>query len=245
MVWEEMPSAYRFTEESVRRITREWMEVIERDISHPCIITWVPFNESWGVPNLTASREQRDWVQALYSLTRTLDPTRPVIGNDGWESSATDIVGIHDYDDDPGRLRSRYYSDNSTLGHLPDVLVNGWPGGRVLTLEGHPHEGQPVMLTEFGGIAHSSSGGPTVPGSWGYSVGASADDLARRYETLLAAVHEVGAFAGFCYTQFTDTFQEANGLFTAHRVPKFDIDSMRRATVGEPRMPSEIVVMPS
>jgi len=25
----------------------EWTEVIERDVSHPCIVVWVPFSESW------------------------------------------------------------------------------------------------------------------------------------------------------------------------------------------------------
>ena len=77
-----------------------------RDFSHPCIVAWVPFNESWGVPDLPDSPAQRHYVQALYHLTKTLDPTRPVIGNDGWESVATDIIGIHDYDDQPERILS-------------------------------------------------------------------------------------------------------------------------------------------
>ena len=79
--------------------------MIERDASHPCIVAWVPFNESWGVPDLPDSPAQRHYVQALYHLTKTLDPTRPVIGNDGWESVATDIIGIHDYDDRAGADR--------------------------------------------------------------------------------------------------------------------------------------------
>ena len=52
MVWEEMPSAYRFTRTAVKRTVREWTEVIDRDYSHPCVIVWVPFNESWGVPDV-------------------------------------------------------------------------------------------------------------------------------------------------------------------------------------------------
>ena len=68
----------------------------------------MPFNESWGVPELTAMQAQRHAVEALYHLTKTLDATRPVIGNDGWESSATDIIGIHDYDANPEHLRQRY-----------------------------------------------------------------------------------------------------------------------------------------
>src|SRR3712207_3684567 len=111
LVWEEMPSAYRFTPQSVDRLTREWAAVIQRDYSHPCIITWVPFNESWGVPDLPAIAAQRHYVQALYHLTKTLDAERPVIGNDGWESVATDIIAIHDYDDDPDRIARRYETD--------------------------------------------------------------------------------------------------------------------------------------
>jgi beta-galactosidase/beta-glucuronidase len=65
MVWEEMPSAYRFDASTVRRVTREWTEAIERDISHPCIICWVPLNESWGVPDLPDRSDQRDFVRAL------------------------------------------------------------------------------------------------------------------------------------------------------------------------------------
>ena len=49
-------------------MTKEWTEVIKRDISHPCIVAWVPFNESWGVPDLPDSPAQRHYVQALYHL---------------------------------------------------------------------------------------------------------------------------------------------------------------------------------
>jgi beta-galactosidase/beta-glucuronidase len=237
LVWEEMPSAYRFTHESVERITREWMDVIDRDINHPCVIVWVPFNESWGVPNLPSSPAQRNAVQALYHLTRTLDPSRPVIGNDGWESGATDIIGIHDYESDPGRLLARYHIEDGD--GIPDLLVNGWPSGRVLTLEDHPHRGQPIMLTEFGGIAFGDPRDDVPPPSWGYSQGVDADDLAARYRGLLAAVHQVSAFAGFCYTQFCDTFQEANGLFYADRTPKLDLEVLRRATEAAPDVPQE------
>jgi hypothetical protein len=34
----------------------------------------------------------------------------------------------------------------------------------------------------------------------------------------------------FCYTQFTGTFQEANGLLYADRTPKFPIDQIAPAT---------------
>ena len=38
LVWEEMPSAYRFTRTAIKRLVKEWSEAIERDYSHPCVI---------------------------------------------------------------------------------------------------------------------------------------------------------------------------------------------------------------
>jgi hypothetical protein len=222
-VWEEMPSAYRFTAQSVTRVSREWTAVVQRDISHPCIIAWVPINESWGVPNLPENPRERHYVQALYHLTKTLDPTRPVIGNDGWESVATDIVGIHDYDDRPERIARRYEAHEV----LPKLFKRERPGGRLLVLEGQ-HADLPVMLTEFGGIALARQ----APGTWGYTVSPTSDDLAVRYERLLEVVRNLGIFAGFCYTQFSDTYQEANGLLYADRTPKFDIERMAKATAA-------------
>ncbi|MFS4461014.1 glycoside hydrolase family 2 protein [Bdellovibrio sp. HCB2-146] len=224
VVWEEMPSAYRFTHESVERIIQEWIEVIDRDMNHPCIVMWVPFNESWGVPDLAEKESHQHCVQALYHTTKTLDPTRPCIGNDGWESTATDLLGIHDYDDQPERLLRKYNSQTN----VADMLSRYRPGGRVLTVEGYPHGGLPIMITEFGGISFvsPSEGGVT----WGYSSAQSSRDFRKRYEKLLEAVHRIEIFCGFCYTQFTDTFQEANGLFRADRTPKFSIRAMARAT---------------
>ena len=223
LVWTEMPSAYRFTTTSIQRTTREWMEVIQRDYSHPCVVAWVPFNESWGVPNLPNSEAERHYVRGLFHLTKTLDPTRPVVGNDGWESVATDIIGIHDYDSDPRRLWKRYRTDDI----VPRLFRRERPGGRSLVLEGKRHADQPLVLSEFGGITCS-----TDPATWGYARVSSPADLAGRYVTLLATIHSLGIFAGFCYTQFADTYQEANGLLTAGRQPKFSIADIFAATTG-------------
>ena len=223
LVWEEMPSAYRFTNDSIQRTTREWMDVIARDYNHGCTIAWVPFNESWGVPNLPNNPAERHYVRGLYHLTKTLDPTRPVVGNDGWESVATDIIGIHDYDPDPQRIAKRYHAHEV----LPRLFRRERPGGRSLVLEGKRHHDQPLMLTEFGGMTHSDDSR-----AWGYSRAKSSREFQRAYTTLLQTVHSLGVFAGFCYTQFTDTYQEANGLLYGDRTPKFSIDAIFAATSG-------------
>ena len=226
LVWEEMPSAYRFTTKAITRLVREWTEVMERDYSHPCVLVWVPFNESWGVPNLTAIQAHRNAVEALYHLTRTLDTTRPVIGNDGWEASATDILGIHDYESDPERLQARYAIADPTR----IAFDQRRPGGRILTLDGFPHRGQPVVLTEFGGIAFDKSAQHALSHTWGYSHVHSDDAFLDLYRRFMTVVNTTQMFSGFCYTQFADTFQEGNGLLNADRSPKIALDLISCAT---------------
>ena len=233
LVWEEMPSAYRFTRLAVERTDKQWLEALARDISHPCIVAWVPFNESWGVPNQPHSEAERQYVRALYHLTKTVDPSRPVVGNDGWESVATDIIGIHDYDDDPERLGKRYFTHDV----LPKLLARERPGGRAILIDRTLQTEVPIILSEFGGIACDDR-----DNSWGYSRAHDVKELARRYGELLWTVTSLELLAGFCYTQFADTYQETNGLLYADRTPKFPFDqiaaatgrAMPKATLSEP-----------
>jgi hypothetical protein len=226
LVWEELPSAYRVTARSAERLTRQWLEVLERDLSHPCIVAWVPFNESWGVPTLAVSAPQRDLVRALVHLTRALDPDRLVIGNDGWETIAGDVVGAHDYERVPARLRERLGQVEAELFHHQRFY------GHLLMLDGDTRGDRPLLLTEFGGIAFQpadEAGGR----SWGYDRAGSSEELLARYEALLEAVHD-SSLAGFCYTQLTDTYQETNGLLTADRRPKAPVERLAVATIGDP-----------
>jgi beta-galactosidase/beta-glucuronidase len=227
LVWDEMPSAYRFTSRSINRLMREWTEAIERDMSHPCVVIWVPFNESWGVPELSTTPAPRDAVAAFYHLTRTLDPSRLVVGNDGWESSATDVIGIHDYDCDPSHMHLRYGPEVTPK----EVVDRRWTAGRLLTLDGFPHRGQPICLTEFGGVAY-------IPGteygdkSWGYSRARTPEEFTKLVCDVIDAARTTGMFSGFCYTQFADTFQEVNGLLYADRTPKIPLERIATAVRG-------------
>jgi hypothetical protein len=231
LVWEEMPSPYRFNSDTVRRTVTQWTAAIERDVSHPCIIAWVPINESWGAPDLPTRADQRAFVESLYQLNKSLDPTRPVVSNDGWEMTKTDLVNIHDYDHDAKRLASRY---DETRRPIEEMLRVERPGHRALLLSPDVYTKQPILLTEFGGIALSEDTNAT----WGYSRATSSGDLAQRYARLLTAVRGVRIFGGFCYTQFTDTYQEANGLVTMDRRPKVDPALIAIATRG-PANPAE------
>ena len=223
VVWGEMANAYVFSPKAVERLAREWQEVLARDYSHPCIVVWVPLNESWGIPDVDYSPTQRHYVQALYHLTKSLDPTRPVIGNDGWEHVVTDIYSIHDYAFEGATLRERYGRTEAVERTLHEVQ----PHYRTLTLPGAQRTHEPIMLTEFGGISYSPQ--PGEP--WhGYGTVASRDAFLAKYRELVDALLDSTVIAGFCYTQLTDTGQETNGLLTAEREPKLEPTAIRRIT---------------
>src|SRR4029453_15867928 len=180
--------------------TREWMEVVRRQRSHPSVITWVPFNESWGVPDLPGDAAQRNLVRGIYHLTKSLDPTRPVIGNDGWEHVAADVLGIHDYAPGGQSLRDRYGTADAV-----GAALRGRPQHRRAVLDNPDQGGRPVVVSELGGIAYKPQ--PGTP--WfGYGSVSSDEAFLAKYEELVSALLDSPALAGFCYTQLTDTEQE-------------------------------------
>ncbi len=220
MVWGEMANAYAFTETAIEQLVSEWTEVLRRDYSHPCIVTWVPLNESWGVPNLPRDQAQRDYVRALYHLTKALDPTRPVIGNDGWEHFASDAWGIHDYATHGEDIRERYGSPEA----LAQTLSGTQPQHHAIALEARKRVGEPIILSECGGLSYDPD---PSGGRFGYGVVDSADELLARYDELVSAILDSSGIAGFCYTQFSDTEQETNGLLYGDRSAKVDIGALR------------------
>jgi len=235
LVWGEAANAYVYSDRAAEMLIREWLEAVRRDYNHPSIITWVPLNESWGVPDLDRSAQQRDFVRALYHITRALDPTRPVISNDGWQHAVGDVFGVHDYAPRGETLRERY-SDRPTVAR---TFREVRPHHHPLLGEGGAIEDEPIVVSEFGGLAFV----PQASEDWfGYGQFASADELLARYEELVSALLESTALAGFCYTQLTDTEQETNGLLTVRREPKLAPERLRAVT-GRPSkaVPSEIL----
>jgi hypothetical protein len=156
-----------------------------------------------------------------------------VIGNDGWESSATDVIGIHDYDTNPNHIRARYGPEVK----LQEMVDRRWAGGRILTLDGHPHKGQPVVLSEFGGLAYIRPDDRQFEEGWGYARYDDLEEYRGRVLCLIEAVRCTAMFSGFCYTQFADTFQEANGLLFADRTPKLPLEDIARAVRGGGHVP--------
>jgi len=230
MIWGEAPAAYSFSTSTIQRNTAEWLANVERDRAHPSLIAWVPFNESWGIQAVADNPAMQQYQRGLVALTRALDSTRPVVANDGWEQIDTDIVAIHDYCDTPVEIKARY-ANQKTVDHMRRGIG---PAGRQITI-GRGNSQAAVMLTEFGGIAFSDH--PSEE-TWGYAVARSADEFKRLLQNLFAAVQSSPVLAGFCYTQLTDTWQEANGLLRADRTAKLPVDVLRSIVTGQP-LPTE------
>ncbi len=219
LVWGEMANAYEFSPAAVDRFTREWLSVVERDRSNPCIVTWVPINESWGVEDIANRPAQQAYATALYNLTKAIDPTRPVISNEGWEHTFSDIIGIHDYTQHGSQLTDRFGSAEAIAATL-DGMKSNRKRGRLV----EDDRDQPVMLTEFGGISYHPAAGQ----NWmGYATVGSDEEYLGILRDLFAAIYKSPELAGFCYTQITDTQQEKNGLYDENRQPKLPVAAMR------------------
>ena len=226
LVWSEMAAAYEYSDAAVEEFTREWMEIVRQNYSHPCIITWTPFNESWGVPKIKFDQKQQEFTEAIYYLTRSFDSMRPIITNDGWEHTISDILTLHDYEEDGDVFFDRYD------GHLEEIGENtvyhsDW---RSAMAEGYAYDGQPVIISEFGGIAFS--GGSA--GSWGYGNTVDTEEaFLERFDKITTAIKKLPYVCGFCYTQVSDVQQEINGLLDADHNYKIAPEKIREINLRE------------
>ncbi|PYH89011.1 glycoside hydrolase family 2 protein [Aspergillus ellipticus CBS 707.79] len=226
LVWGEIANAYAFGDDYIDRFNSEWTEAVRRDINHPCIVAWTPFNESWGYPSLTDNIDQRHHIRSVYYLTKTLDPTRPINDNCGWEHVCTDLTTYHDYADSPALAASCADLDTGILGQKSnrDMFV-----GPVTGDAGTRHaSGAPVICSEFGGVNIVPAQG-TAAGErdWGYTTATDPEDFLSRLEKLVTAVVKGGHTCGMVYTQLCDIEQEVNGLYSYDRNEKVPAHRVR------------------
>jgi beta-galactosidase/beta-glucuronidase len=221
LVWAEMPAFHEHSAEAEDRLAAEWSEAVRRDRDRPSVVAWVPMNESFGIRNPPVDDATRTrFLLSLYHLTRELDATRPVVPNDGWDHARTDLLTLHDYGA-AADLAARYRDLQTTLE----------PGGRPYPpyLPGFEYRGEPVIMSEFGGVAFGGQG-------WGYTAVGSTDEFVRNYAAQVEALMAPGPIEGFCYTQLTDVEQEQNGLLTFDRRPKVPLDRLRPLTLAPKRV---------
>lgn len=209
LVWSEVASTYRFSDYAVAEFTREWMEIVKQNYNHPCIITWTPFNESWGVSRIHTRRPEQQFTEAIYHLTKSMDPYRPVIVNDGWEHTVSDILTIHDYEEAGEILKQRYIQCREDILESKTSFNNN----KMAFANGYEYKGQPIIISEYGGIAFNND-----DSGWGYGNKVNTrEDFIRRFDEITTAVKEIPYVCGFCYTQVSDVQQEINGLMDMER----------------------------
>lgn len=222
LVWGECAASPYYSETAAARLTKEWVEIVERDYNHPSIVTWVPVNESWGVPTIRTNKQQQNHSLALYHLIHSLDATRLVISNDGWELTKTDICAIHNYNHGRKEETAKYEYYKESLA-TKDQMLKSQPAHRGIYANGFSHEGEPILLTEFGGIGFKVG----EDAGWGYTSVKTEEEFVEDYRRIMEAVYASKILHGYCYTQLTDVEQEINGLLTYNREPKCDLKKIR------------------
>lgn len=216
VVWCELPSNHFACDDASCAITEEWLHIVRQNYNHPSVMTWAIFNESWGVRNIAANAAQQNLATGLYYLTKSIDSMRPVVSNDGWMHTKSDILTLHHYEQNGEKLYSIFDSfDKLTKGDVADAHFAPFATGFA-------YEGQPIVFSEFGGTAYVHD---EVNG-WGYGCGVRSDEeFLQRFGGLIEAIRRM-KISGYCYTQITDVEQEVNGLLKADRTPKVPLEKI-------------------
>ncbi len=216
LVWCEMPSNHWFTDASTKELTKEWMDIVTQNYNHPSLVTWVIFNESWGVKNIWNNVRHSNLATGLYYLTKAFDSMRPVISNDGWIHAKSDILTLHHYEQNADTLY--YFYDNQKKLTEGDICNSQLPP----FAQDYKYEGQPIIMSEFGGTSYANTNG------WGYGSAVTNDEeFLNRFGSLIDAIKKMN-ISGFCYTQLTDVQQEVNGLLYEDRTPKVSTEEIRK-----------------
>lgn len=226
LVWLELPSSYDFGITEIHTILTQWEAILKNNWNHPSIITYVPFNESWGIRNIAKDPMQASFADCVYHLTKALDPTRLVSTNDGWEfPNATDLYGFHNYFSSADIFKSQYADWEK---RFETGMTN-----RPLKSINSTRKELPVLLTEFGGSAFQND--LSCEEKWGYNKNISSkEEFERILDRQLSCILESPLLCGYCYTQLTDVMQEVNGLLHPNRTPKISLEKYRAIFSRQP-----------
>lgn len=227
--------------ETARNFITEWAEIVERDRNHPSILIWTPTNEQFWPDRMQYPRMMHD----LYALTKMIDPTRPFHGTSGGVHIATDIWTIHNYEQDPAKLKEQLYNGGKMfvtpkweIQLMPkNIGFNGLKYTDQYNFKEYKKD-MPYLVDEFGGIKWNPAQQmqSAQNSSWGYGEPPrSLEEFYKRLEGQVDAVLSLSAdIWGYCYTQLTDVEQEQNGIYFYDRSSKFDMKRIHAIFSKEP-----------
>ena len=221
--WQECPSAHGYSYKANKQYFAQFPRMIREHFSHPCIMAYVLWNESWGVNEIGESDEIRQMTAQMYEKIKAISNGRLVISNDGWEHTVSDAITFHNYADTKEELRSQLNESLKAIAAGENAeCVQGF---KKFFAGDYRYGGQAIMFSEFAGIAFAKDD----QSGWGYgkSVG-TARDFLEKYKGMLDFIAEHKEMCGFCMTQLTDVYQEKNGLFTMDRKEKVPVEEIRK-----------------
>ena len=174
----------------------------DRDYNHPCIFSYVLFNETWGLVtgDQGYTKETQGWVKSMYSWAKELNPGRLIEDNSPDQGRRwhviTDINSWHAYL--PGYKWAEY---------MDDVVRNTYVGSPWNYIEPYVQDNAPMMNSECGNV-------------WGYRGGTGDVDIAYEYHIMMNEYRRRPKICGFIFTEFHDVINEWNGYYRYDRSPK-------------------------
>lgn len=221
LMWAEMPSFFEFSVEAANNFYKEIPAFVNKHINHPSVITYVVMNESWGVNEIYHNHQEQNFVNSLYYMVKSLDDSRIVIGNDGWEHTLTDVATVHDYNSDQYSMKESYARKDTSYHYSPSRT-----SGRKTFCPGYVNTEIPFMVSEYGGVAYEDL---QEGNTWGYGERlASKAQVVEKINQLTKVVMDIPYANGFCYTQLADVEQEVNGLLDHQHRYKFDPKEIKK-----------------
>ena len=228
----EMPSFYLPSRRGFRAYEQELKELIKRDTGHPSCIFRILFNETWGIWGIYKKNSRTDkFVRKMITMTRKLDPSRPIIDNSGWEHIDTDIVDFHHYLGSASLARMIY----QRIAENDQRILFGFSKWKVLAFylfdwvstKTRPiflrapstsrdidcRKRKKIFLSEYGGF--------------GWYTNRDCNSIIDLIEEYTRDIVVSDLFSGYCYTQLYDVYNETNGLLTFNRELKIDPARLR------------------
>ncbi len=213
LVWGEFPNwgIDHSHPEALERFLTEWLTILDRDMNHPSIVGWCPFNE-------TPANQNPELIRTVYRVTKQIDPTRLVVDTSGYTHVETDLYDVHNYDQNP-----------ESFGECFRPLAEGGEAWRNRSEHDAAYKGQPYWVSEYGGIWWNPGQADDAALGYGGVEGRprNEEEFLNRYRALTETLLNHPRMCAFCYTQLTDVEQEVNGLYTYDREPKFDPEKIR------------------
>jgi hypothetical protein len=201
LILEDMPNTWRQNARARSAWEQTMREALARDRNHPAIITWVAFNETWGLgkpEDYKKDQGTQAWVANMVELIRELDGHERLVEDNSpcnYDHIAqNDLNSWHFYIDDHAKARQ----------HIEDVVAQTKPGSGFNYCPGVTQTNLPLINSEYGSV----------------SAGSGDRDISWGLRDLTTQLRRQPKIQGFVYTELSDIEWEHNGLVNYDRTQK-------------------------